>query len=134
MAVRCPAELESGKQVTEPTSKGSRLRGLNTLLEYVLAEAEALGLPHLDKLLGAAALAVSDELDKVRALPGDDGSIAPQDAVEAVIRIIFHSTVRRLCPCLTSDGADTASSPYQEEKLLWVRASSFSKTMKPRVD
>jgi hypothetical protein len=58
----------AGSKVTEPTSKGSRLRALNRLLEYALTEAEALGLLHLDKLLGAAALAVSDELDNVEVL------------------------------------------------------------------
>jgi hypothetical protein len=49
-------------------SRGSRLRALNRLLDYALAESKELGLMQLDKLLGAAALAVGDELDNVRVL------------------------------------------------------------------
>lgn len=60
--------FESGKHVMEYTSRGSRLRALNRLLEYALAESADLGLAHLGKLLGAAALAVTDELDRVRVL------------------------------------------------------------------
>ena len=60
--------LESEKQVMEHISRGSRLRALNRLLDYALAESSELGLAHLDRLLGAAALAVSDELDNVRVL------------------------------------------------------------------
>jgi hypothetical protein len=60
--------LESEKQVMEHISRGSRLRALNRLLDYALAESNDLGLAHLDRLLGAAALAVSDELDNVRVL------------------------------------------------------------------
>jgi hypothetical protein len=60
--------LESGKQVMDYISRGSRLRTLNRLLEYALAESADLGLAHLGKLLGAAALAVTDELDRVKVL------------------------------------------------------------------
>lgn len=49
-------------------SRGSRLRALNRLLIYALAESNDIGLAHLDKLLGAAVLAISDELDNVKAL------------------------------------------------------------------
>jgi hypothetical protein len=51
------------RQMMEHLVRGSRLRALNRLLEYALAESEELGLAQLDKLLGAAAQAVSDELD-----------------------------------------------------------------------
>jgi hypothetical protein len=46
-------------------SKESRLRALRQLLDYAR---EDLGLADLDKLLGAAVLAVSDKLDKVKTL------------------------------------------------------------------
>jgi hypothetical protein len=55
-------------KVTEHISRRSRLRGLNQLLDYALAESKELGLAALDRLLGAAALAVSDELDNVKVL------------------------------------------------------------------
>jgi hypothetical protein len=67
-------ERSKGKQVMkqmqmiEHMSRGSRLRALNRLLDYALEESRELGLAHLDKLLGAAALAISDELDNVRVL------------------------------------------------------------------
>ena len=51
--------------------RASRLRALKQLLEYALAESKDLGLAHLDQLLGAAALAVSDELDTARGAPCD---------------------------------------------------------------
>jgi hypothetical protein len=51
-----------------PTSRESRLRALNRLLEYALAESEELGLARLGTLLRTAAQAVSEELDKVRVL------------------------------------------------------------------
>ena len=60
--------LESEKQVMEHISRGSRLRALNRLLNYALAESSELGLAQLDRLLGAAALAIGDELDNVRVL------------------------------------------------------------------
>ena len=50
------------------TSRGSRLHALDRLLNYALAESKELGLADLDGLLGAAALAVSDELDNVKVL------------------------------------------------------------------
>jgi hypothetical protein len=56
------------KQAIEHISRRSRLRALNRLLDYALAESKELGLAHLDRLLGAAALAVGDELDNVRIL------------------------------------------------------------------
>jgi hypothetical protein len=52
----------------EHISRGSRLRALNRLLNYALAESSELGLAQLDRLLGAAALAIGDELDNVRVL------------------------------------------------------------------
>ena len=55
-------------KVTEHISRGSRLRGLNQLLDYALAESKELGLAALDRLLGAAALAVSEELENVKVL------------------------------------------------------------------
>ena len=55
-------------KVTEHISRGSRLRALKRLLDYALAESKELGLAALDRLLGAAALAVSDELDNVKVL------------------------------------------------------------------
>ena len=47
-------------------SKESRLRALRRLLDDALAESGGLALSHLDNLLGAAVLAVSDELDKLK--------------------------------------------------------------------
>lgn len=52
-----------------PMSRGARLRTLKRLLDYALTESKEIGLAHLDKLLGAAALAVGDELDNVTVLP-----------------------------------------------------------------
>jgi len=60
--------------------RASRLRALNRLLEYALAESKDLGLAHLDQLLGAAALAVSDECARILVLEDD----------EAVGRVIFR--------------------------------------------
>jgi hypothetical protein len=45
-------------------SRESRLRALYRLLAYAIAESEELGAAPLDELLSAAAMAVSDELDK----------------------------------------------------------------------
>ena len=45
----------------------SRLRALSRLLEYPLAESRELGLSDLERLLDAAALAVSDELHDAKA-------------------------------------------------------------------
>jgi hypothetical protein len=59
---------QTGADILEKGSRGSRLRALNRLLDYALAESQELGLAHLDKLLGAAALAVSDEFDNVKVL------------------------------------------------------------------
>ena len=56
-------------------SQESRLRALGQLLDYARKESKDLGLAHLDKLLGAAVLAVSDKLDKVKTLsPKTDAS------------------------------------------------------------
>ena len=56
-------------------SKESRLLALGQLLDYASKESKDLGLAHLDKLLGAAVLAVSDKLDKVKTLsPKTDAS------------------------------------------------------------
>jgi hypothetical protein len=41
---------------------------MSVLLDHALAESRELALPHLDKVLGAAALAIADELDKEKAL------------------------------------------------------------------
>lgn len=49
-------------------SRGSRLRALDRLLDYAVAESKELGLTDLDKLLGAAALVVCEELDNVKVL------------------------------------------------------------------
>jgi hypothetical protein len=45
-------------------SRGQRSCAFRRLLAYARAESEELGLLNADKLLGAAALAVSDELDR----------------------------------------------------------------------
>lgn len=50
-------------------SKDSRLRALSRLLEYALTESEELALAVPAKLLGAAALAVREELDNLMAPP-----------------------------------------------------------------
>lgn len=60
--------LQMVTKVTKHISRESRLFVLSVLLDYALAESRELALPHLDKLLDAAALAVSDELDKAKAL------------------------------------------------------------------
>jgi hypothetical protein len=51
----------------EHMSRAPRLRALRRLLEYAVAESEELGLAHMDKLLSAAALAVGDELNSMKA-------------------------------------------------------------------
>jgi hypothetical protein len=58
----------------EQTSIGPRLQALRRVLEYALAESEELGLADMDKLLGAAALVVCDELDKREGGPFATGS------------------------------------------------------------
>ena len=50
------------------TSRGSRLRALSRLLGDALSESKDLGLVDLDKLLSAAATAVSDEIDNIKVL------------------------------------------------------------------
>lgn len=70
-----------------PTSRGARLRTLKRLLDYALAESREIGLAHLDKLLGAAALAVGDELDNVRVLsPKAAAKRKPPSAGEAMLQ------------------------------------------------
>ena len=59
------SRLGMAPKVTEHTSRGSRLRALDRLLNYALAESKELGLATLDRLLGAAATAVSEEIDKI---------------------------------------------------------------------
>ena len=54
--------------MTTDLSRQSRLFVMSVLLDHALAESRELALPHLDKLLGAAALAVADELDKEKAM------------------------------------------------------------------
>lgn len=63
-------------EIMTPVSRGSQLRALKRLLDYALAESQDIGLAHLDKLLGAAALAVGDELDNVKVLSPKAGAIA----------------------------------------------------------
>jgi hypothetical protein len=53
--------------VMEHASRGSRLLALSRLLVYALAESEELGLADLEKLLSAAALAISDGHDNAKA-------------------------------------------------------------------
>jgi hypothetical protein len=62
------SRLGMAPKVTEHTSRGSRLRALDRLLNYALAESKELGLAALDRLLGAAATAVSDEIDNIKVL------------------------------------------------------------------
>ena len=50
-------------------SKEPRLRALSRLLEYALVESEELALAVPAKLLGAAALAVREELENLEAPP-----------------------------------------------------------------
>jgi hypothetical protein len=70
-----------------PTSRGARLRTLKRLLDYALAESREIGLAHLDKLLGAAALAVGDELDNVRVLsPKTAAKHRPPSAGDAMLQ------------------------------------------------
>jgi hypothetical protein len=52
----------------ESMSRAARLRALKRLLDYALVESKDLGLTHLDHLVGAAALAVGEELDNVGVL------------------------------------------------------------------
>jgi len=62
----------SGSQMatkrTEHISRRLRLRALSRLLGDALSESKDLGLVDLDKLLSAAALAVSDEINNVKVL------------------------------------------------------------------
>jgi hypothetical protein len=67
-----------GTKAMEHGWRASRLRALKQLLEYALAESKDLGLAHLDQLLGAAALAVSDELDKQEDPAADHGCAHPR--------------------------------------------------------
>ena len=69
----------------EHMSRGSRLYALRRLLEYAVSESEELGLADLGNLLGAAALAISEELnvkvgrsqqDWKREMPENAGKIA----------------------------------------------------------
>jgi hypothetical protein len=67
--------LSERSKAMEHVPRETRLLALSCLLDYALAEIEELGLAHLDKLLGAAALAVNDELDAARTLSNEaDGS------------------------------------------------------------
>jgi hypothetical protein len=64
-----PEGLQGEKRVMmKRLSKSSRLRALRRLLDYAIAEGEELGLADMDKLLGAAAQAISDELDNLSVL------------------------------------------------------------------
>jgi len=49
----------------EEGSRGARLRALERLLEYALAESEDLELEHLEQALNAAILALKKALDNV---------------------------------------------------------------------
>jgi hypothetical protein len=60
--------LSERSKAMEHVPRETRLFALSWLLNYALAEIEELDLAHLDNLLGAAALAVKDELDAISAL------------------------------------------------------------------
>ncbi len=68
----------------ERASRGPRLYALRRLLVYARAESEQLGLSDVDKLLGAAALAVSDELDSAKVVRSHRASTreVPENADE----------------------------------------------------
>jgi len=55
-------------ELTPDPPRRSRLFVLSVLLDHALAESRALSLPQVDQLLGAAARAVADELDREKAL------------------------------------------------------------------
>jgi len=57
---------ESGKPEMGSIARQSRLRALNRLLRFALADAQELGLTPVDDLLEAASVAISDELDNRR--------------------------------------------------------------------
>jgi hypothetical protein len=90
-------------------SKESRLLALGQLLDYARKESKDLGLAHLDKLLGAAVLAVSDKARQGENPVAQDGRIAQSASVKAMIT---SSSTR-----LSTDDADTASSPCSKERL-----------------
>ena len=46
-----------------PPDEKERLRAIELLLDYVIAECEELGLPELEQLLGAAALVVGEMIE-----------------------------------------------------------------------
>ena len=60
--------LSERSKAMEHVPRETRLLALSCLLDYALAESKELGLAQLDRLLGAAALAIGDELDNVRVL------------------------------------------------------------------
>ena len=55
-------------ELTPDLPRRSRLFVLSVLLDHALTESRELSLPQVDQLLGAAAQAVADELDKEKAL------------------------------------------------------------------
>jgi hypothetical protein len=52
--------------IAQDSSIGLRLRALKRLIEYALAESEALGQPLLGRFLGAAALGIDEELGRLK--------------------------------------------------------------------
>ncbi len=68
---------EAESELTPDLPRRSRLFVLSVLLDRALAESRLLSLPQVDQLLGAAARAVADELDKEKAL--SPKTEAPQD-------------------------------------------------------
>jgi hypothetical protein len=55
----------------------ARLRAIELLLDYVIAECEELELPELERLLGAAALVVGEMIDCGRAAGPPRRSVKP---------------------------------------------------------
>jgi hypothetical protein len=64
--VRSLERLSKRSETMEHVPKETRLLALSCLLDYAIAEIEELGLVHLDKLLGAAALAIGEELEAAK--------------------------------------------------------------------
>jgi hypothetical protein len=58
--------MRQGMAIAPDSSPGPRLRALKRLIEYAFVESEDLGEPLLGRLLGAAALVVDEELERLK--------------------------------------------------------------------
>jgi hypothetical protein len=73
----------------EPLSRLARLRALQRLLDYAIAESRELEMRHLEHLLGAAAVAVGDMVDG-----NGDGNVPTKPARRREIRLVASGDAR----------------------------------------